>query len=134
MKKLFLSRQLHMIALDVVIALLSIGFSSLAVNSFQFVCTILITVLCVGLAAYQTYQYFLYKQKTADMVPQIGTVFNWYINGGRRAVWASVSVQINGIEYDSPRYFSKMTAQEMVGKQVSYVIYEGTLLIFSVLE
>ena len=82
---------------------------------------------------YYIYSYYSYGKKALGIEAQIGTIKNWNVSG-YRARCASVVLCVDGKEYSSPNYFGIYEAQEMVGKQVSYIIIEDTLLIYAILD
>ncbi|MBQ7768806.1 MAG: hypothetical protein IJ403_07995 [Oscillospiraceae bacterium] len=86
-------------------------------------------VLCVSV--YYFYAYFSYQKKAKGLTPNIGTISNWKLSG-HKSFWGCVVLNVDGVEYCSPNYFSAYEAEEMVGKQVSYVIVEETLLIYDI--
>ncbi len=86
-----------------------------------------------GVIVYNLYAYFTYKKKAKNMTPRIGTISNWSLSG-YRSHWACVVLQWEGKEYYSPHCFSSYEAEEMVGKEVSYIIINDTLLIYDILN
>jgi len=94
---------------------------------------ILLSLVVFFVAAYHIYAYFSYQKKVKDLTPSIGTISNWKTSG-YRSLWGCVVLKLNGVEYCSPHYFRTYEAEEMVGKEVSYVIVEDTLLIYDVLH
>lgn len=120
--------------------------NSSVLYSFLFVVCVLLTIAMPGalklmgliiifvaacFAAYHIYAYFSYQKKAENLTPSIGTISNWKLSG-HRGYFGCVVLNLNGVEYCSPNYFQTYEAEEMVGKEVSYVIVEETLLIYEV--
>jgi len=85
------------------------------------------------LAAYYTYAYVSYQKKVKNLTPSIGTISNWGLSD-HKSYWGHVVLDLDGVAYCSPDYFQTYEAEHMVGKKVSYVIVEDTLLIYEVLH
>ena len=95
---------------------------------------LVLSVLGFGsVVAYNLYAYISYKNKSQNMTPSVGTISNWRISGYRNH-WGCVILELGGKEYCSPNYFGAYEAEEMVGKEVSYIIIDDTLLIYNILN
>ncbi len=94
-------------------------------------------VICLfgfgSVVAYNVFCYIAYQKKVKDMVPKIGTIFNWNLSGHRSRL-GCVTLKVDEKEFCSPHYFMADDAENMVGKTVSYVIVDDTLLIYEILE
>ena len=114
----------------VILGVLSGGFMGL----FAILCGVL---GFGGFAAYYLYAYITYRKRCRDLVPQEGVIANWQVDtymGRASSRWARVTVKVDEKEYASPTCFRLDEAQAMVGKRVSYVILEDTLLIYEILH
>lgn len=116
-----------------ILAFLACLLLSIAMPVEKRILAVILSLVVFSFATYYTYAYFSYQKKAKDLTPSIGTISNWKISGHRSA-WGCVVLNLNGVEYCSPNYFRTYEAEEMVGKEVSYVIVEDTLLIYEVLH
>ena len=94
---------------------------------------VVVALVVVAVSAIRNgYAYVVYQKKAAELTPQTGVIFNWG-KASRRTPWGHVTLKHNGTEYESAPYFYHATAESMVGKEVSYVIVDDTLLIYEIL-
>ncbi len=112
---------------------LAIILLGIATQGMVGVMVIVFSLVPFFLAIYHTYAYVSYQKKVKALTPSIGTISNWGLSG-RRSYWGHVVLKLDGVTYCSPDYFRAYEAEEMVGKEVSYVIVEDTLLIYEVLH
>ena len=91
----------------------------------------ILSIIILGYAAYSIYAYFAYQKKVKDLTPCTGIISNWKVSG-HRSSWGCVVLNHEGVAYCSPNYFHTYEAEEMVGKAISYVILDDTLLIYEI--
>ena len=115
-----------------ILLVLALGLS-LLMGNIRFLAAVLCVLAFGSFVAYYLYAYMSYSKKAMDMIPEVGTICNWK-SSGHRSRWGCVVLCHNETEYCSPYYFSTYEAEGMVGKDVSYVIIEDTLLIYDILN
>ena len=115
-----------------ILAFLACLLLSIAMPEEKRILAVILSLVVFSFAAYYTYAYFSYQKKVENLTPSIGTISNWRVSG-HRSSWGCVVLNLNGVEYCSPNYFRTYEAEAMVGKEVSYVIVEDTLLIYDVI-
>lgn len=111
------------------------GSESLALKGI-FLMVLVDTAFAIWLLI-SVYELVRYSKKCKGMTPSVATVFNWHMEESysrRGTPPASISIMQDGKEYFSPEYFSCTEAQQMVGKQISYVIIDDVVLLFTVVD
>ena len=99
---------------------------------------LLLVVSLLVLAPFTAYNlicWLVYRKIGQKMQPQTATVVNWQCVGGRGFNrTANISIKIGEEEYFSPGYFSAEEARDMVGRTISYVLADHTVLVYEVLD